>query len=440
MKKRMKKGFRKRLLAVLATGSLCTAAFCGCAGGEEVKQTNDSLKLCVDKFINETYQAGFEQFKEEYPDVQLDVEVYEDLMTGMQRVNTQIMAGEGPDLLILPCYGNTDVYKMMRAGAFAPMDEFLKEDSAWNAQDYVKAALDAGIYDGKQMVMPLSYYVQTAVTSQQNLEQAGISLDSCADMLSFMQETAGFYETDGITQTLGDQGKLGIFPTYLSKSFLNYKDATIGVEEQMLQQACEAYKNFYEEDSSVNLPPGAAWEVGEKIAAGDIGMYLTTGPSDFMKAAQAVAANAQPVLWPFKNTDGAVSANIMEYAGIRANSGNRQNAWNLLKILMGENTQREVCKGGLYSPVLKSVLEEGIDAAGEDAFQRGQKITEMAKLSDDLMQQYKEAVMEPSHAVFVTDISNQKFMEYMRPFYEGESSYEDCFASFKKFTDVYLSE
>jgi len=56
------------------------------------------------------------------------------------------------------------------------------------------------------------------------------------------------------------------------------------------------------------------------------------------------------------------------------------------------------------------------------------------------MQQYKEAVMEPSHAVFVTDISNQKFMEYMRPFYEGESSYEDCFASFKKFTDVYLSE
>ena len=107
---------------------------------------------------------------------------------------------------------------------------------------------------------------------------------------------------------------------------------------------------------------------------------------------------------------------------------------------MGENTQREVCKAGLYSPVLKSVLEEGIDTAREDAFQRGQKITEMAKLSDDLMQQYKEAVMEPSHAVFVTDISNQKFMEYMRPFYEGESSYEDCFASFKKFTDVYLSE
>lgn len=440
----MKKKIAGKLSAVLLVGCVCIP-LSGCAGKkEETEQTDKSLTLCVDTFINETYQAAFEEFVKTYPDVKLNVEVYDDLILGAQKINTQIMAGEGPDLMILQCYGNADVYKMMRAGAFAPLDDFIKEDSTWNAADYAGAVLDAGVYDGKQMVMPLSYYVPVAVTTKQNLENAGISLDSCNTMLSFLQETSKFYEMDGVKQVLGDAGMMSTFYAYLSESFLDYSEGKLGVEEETLRQACEAYKNFYKEDSSpdssVKFPEKGYFGIGEQIADGSICMYVSQSTGSFMETALPAAANAQLVLWPFKNSQGAVSVSIMEYAGIRANSENRQNAWNLLRILMGETAQRKVIENGMFCPVLNSVLEEGIDAAKNAALLRGKKITEIAELPADKMQQYQEALMNPDDAVFVTDVGNAKLMEYMRPFYEGESSYEDCFAEFKKFTDVYLTE
>ena len=98
----------------LAGGILAACVLCGCSGGtQEVKQTNKSLTLCVDRLVNDTYAKGFEEFKKTYPQVELNVEVYEDLLAGAEQINTQIMAGEGPDLMLMTNYSTSDVYKMM---------------------------------------------------------------------------------------------------------------------------------------------------------------------------------------------------------------------------------------------------------------------------------------------------------------------------------------
>lgn len=420
----------------LAGGILAACVLCGCSGGtQEVKQTNKSLTLCVDRLVNDTYAKGFEEFKKTYPQVELNVEVYEDLLAGAEQINTQIMAGEGPDLMLMTNYSTSDVYKMMKAQAFAPLDEFMKQDKGWNADLYAKAVLDAGIHEGKQMVMPLSYTVKTALTSEENLAAAGISLDDCNNMESFLQEIAKFYDLDDAERVLGDVGQLADFPGYLSGQFLDYSKGTLGVDEQILERACTAYRSFYQDDfaATSGLMPDTGFPgVGEAIANGETCMVITFSGNSFMEAAQAVAANASPVLWPFRNVDGQVCASVIDYAGIRANSENKQNAWNLLKILMGDATQTQIADIGSYYPVLKPVLEEETDRIREEAYETGKKLVETEPLSQELQEQYEDAVMNPQKALFMTDVCSSKFVSCMRPFYEEGKNYEDCIGEFRK--------
>ncbi len=422
-----------------------TLSLCGCGGtGKGVAQTNKSLSLCVDDMTNRAYGDSFEEFKKTYPDVELNVEVYTDTISGMAKVNTQLLAGEGPDLILMTNYGTSDVYKMMKAQAFAPLDEFLEQDDGWEAGDYAQAVLDAGVYEEKQMVMPLGYIVQAAVTSQQNLDSAGISLDSCDDMLTFLQETSKFYELDSAERVLGDVGQLLIFPEFLSGQFLDYGKGSLDVDDQTLERACTAYKSFYYEDTSQNsfsLPEDGFWGIGEAIANGETCMVVPIGISNFMAVSQAVAANATPVLWPLKNGNGEIIAKVTDYAGIRANSENCQNAWNMLKILMSETGQSKDAAGrGNYCPVLKSALEDSIDQIKEEALESGKSMVEMAELPENLLARYKDALMKPDKAVFITDICAAKFLGYMQPFYEDQDSYENCVAEFRKFINIYLTE
>lgn len=393
--------------------------------------------------MNDTYQDGFEEFKKAYPDVEVNVEVYTDILAGMARVNTQLMAGEGPDLILMRNYGASDVYKMMKAQAFAPLDEFMEQDSEWDAGNYAKSMLDAGTYEGKHLVMPLSYRVKCGLTSEENLDAAGISLDGCNDVVSFLQETAKFYELDNVERVVGDMGQLEDFPIFMADRFLDYSKGTLNVDDETLKQACTAYKSFYYEDAaagSSGLTSAGYWGVGEAIAKGEKCMVVPIAGNSFMEASQAIAANASPVLWPFRNGNGEICADVMEYAGIRANSENRQNAWNLLKILMGETVQPQIVKNGMYCPVLKPILEAGIDQTKEKAYENGKAVVEVAELPQEILAQYKDAVMNPDKAVFATDTCISKFIEHMRPFYEDEGSYEECMEEFKKFVKIYLTE
>lgn len=434
----------KRSKAAAFFLGLAALALCGCGSsgeGSGTAQTNESLTLCVDEYINGIYGDGFVEFQKKYPDVKLNVEVYDNLMAGMERVNKQLMAGEGPDLILMRCYGTADVYKMMREQAFAPLDEFMENDSEWNAQDYVQALVDAGVYEDKHMVMPLSYNTPIVITSKKNVENTGLSLDSCNDLLTFLQEAEQFYELDGMERVMGECWMLGPYPQYLAHNFIDYGDGTLGIDEQTLKQACEAYRSFFaEEDEGAMLPAGGYYGVGEGVGDGRMGFGIPLNADYFMSVLQGAADNDTPVLWPVKNERGEINASIMDYAGIRAGSENRQNAWNLLKILMGEKVQADIAKAWQYYPVRRSALEEEIEQLWAQTGAHGVYYMELGEQAEDLLQQYKAAVMNPGNGIFVTNICTVKFKRCMKPFYKGEDSCENCIAEFQEFLRAYLAE
>ena len=460
MKKKMKLFYMGAV--VIAAGAVF---FCGCGGSRnadaeqvagadeknkedkenEVEQTNDSLRLSISDTEEEAFGPAIDAFREAYPDVDLQIETYSetsDVLARTEKMSAEIMAGEGPDLLFLSCYGTNDVEKLMKAGAFAPLDGLLAADSSWNAEDYVAAVLDAGKFDGGQYVMPLTYDAMVAVASEEGLKGMGFTKEDFTDTLSFLKNAAAMAGEPHENRILATVGQLQAFPDMLTGGFLDYKDGTVNVDADTLKEACGAYASLYEDDN-VDDGSGSSYlyfEYGRDIAQGKSYLYVGLNMYAAYSAAGTLAAEATPVLIPLRDSEGRILSRVMRYAGIRANSPNKENAYRLLCLIMGEETQERIMETWSYAPVHKATADKALDRALEDSRRDGMAVVEMGELPEELVSEYKGYVLNPDICFFPGSVSIVQFMDDMRPYYTGESDYDACCQKFEDYVKIYLSE
>lgn len=130
----------------------------GVTATAETGEGNGSLTLFLSEAQMSCYAEGIAEFQASYPDVELIIDSYgmNDLAVSAQKAKTQLMGGEGPDLLLMNSYGMDDVYKMLAAGVFAPLDEFMTSEYGWDSGLYVESVIEGGRFSGTQYVIPLN--------------------------------------------------------------------------------------------------------------------------------------------------------------------------------------------------------------------------------------------------------------------------------------------
>jgi len=425
---------RKTVLTLAVILSGCLLASCG-------KKKENKLTVYMDDFQESYYREGIEDFREAYPDVELELELHDATgpVSEEQKAKTQMMAGEGPDLLLFSNLGFDDVYKYMAAGAFAPLDEFMEADG-WDSGDYVETVMDAGRFDGRQYVMPLSYSQQIVLSSEEALGEAGFDTGACTDMVSLMKQISGLYERDYKQQILADRSLFVFFPQQLKGEFLDYKTGEIGTDPDELRAACEAYRNIFDEDSGADsLLEQGYYSQGTAILERRAYITALTTMRGVLQPMAAIAAEETPVLIPVSKGDGKTIAQILRYAGIRANSENKENAWRMLRILMGGEMQERMADNIGYVPVLKSAIDAKIREEVAEAEGGGDDGVETGEISGELLEQYIGYLKEPGSAMFPSFIA-RKFIETMIPYLHGEAEYDDCLEEFQNYAKIYLTE
>lgn len=402
----------------------------------------ESLTLYMSQEQEQYYGEGIEEFRQTYPEVELIIDSYgmNDLMTSAEKVKTQLMAGKGPDLLLLNSYGNDDVYKLLAAKVFAPLDGFMIEENGWIEKDYAENVIDGGRFDGAQYVMPLNYQVRLALASAEGLSEAGFDMDACVDTLSVMQETAGLYDLEYSSRIVADQAQFMSFAQLLNGDFLDYSTGTIGVEAGELQAACEAYARMYEEESEYNFGDLIYYGYGKDIVERQAYIGVPNGINGFLMAATAIAAKETPVIFPLGRREEGAVATVMQYAGIRANSENQQNAWNMLCILLGEKMQQAAASNTISVPVYKAALEADVEEKLKEVLADGEEYTDVADPGSEFLTEYKNYLTNPGRGIFVSNLAVQEFYDAMAPFYEGGAGYEECLAEFEDYVKIYLTE
>ena len=126
--------------------------------------------------INLLLSPALELFQEKYPDVKVNfVKMTDDEFEA--RVETEVPAGKGPDLLF--CYAGTlpDPYKTMAAGLFEDLTPYLLNDPDFSFDDFLTGVMDFGKYRGQRQLIPIEVLLPLFKTSVENLADSGIDPD-----------------------------------------------------------------------------------------------------------------------------------------------------------------------------------------------------------------------------------------------------------------------
>ena len=167
--------------------------------------------------MNLQLELAVEQLRQEYPDVEMTIEILplEETVRELrlQQIRTQIMAGEGPDVFLLPTGTEVvvdrsykvepvsispffpDLNQAMRIGLFADLSAQYNSDEELNKATLNQTVMDAGCVGTGRYVFPLRYTMPVLFFYSGNMPGGALGMDlSDATAFSIVGSTLGTEE------------------------------------------------------------------------------------------------------------------------------------------------------------------------------------------------------------------------------------------------------
>ena len=417
----------------------------GCAP-KEVEQTNNSLKIAY--FGTNSFVSGpLYEFKQQHPDVEVttDFQPYtEEDPVGeafFKRISAEVMSGSGPDVIILGTWG-LNANKMMRSGAFEDLNGFIENDPEFDLTKYNANVLKAGQVDGKQYIMPLTYKLPLVLTTQELLDKTGFDISTADNYNTFLEECLKYKQANipgapklainmNINPYLADvvdydtgEAKINT-PENRETIRLNYEAVTS-------QRGVDGYgANSF---SAPTLLQNKVLFVLSNVAACDL--HITSY--------RALKNTATPVQIPLYNTKGELIAEVTNSMAINANSPNKQNAYEFLKLVM--NDANYSYKGDIHisEEAVKEYLESMIGKEEKlgNLIQGGvEELETAAGLTQEEVDEYMGFLAEVDGAYIGEQDVTNAHSETIRPYYNGETADLDgCIQKFEDKLKIIASE
>lgn len=341
----MKKRFRTAILLIL-TLSFLFPQTTGCAP-KEVEQTNESLRIAY-YGTNTLISNPLYEFQQSHPDVEVTTDflpVTEEDPTGdafYTRIAAEIMSGKGPDITLIS-YSGMNAGKMMRSGTFVDLNEFIEEDPEFDLSKYNANVLKAGQVDGKQYIMPLTYTIPLVLTTQELLDQTGFDISTTNNYNAFLEECLKYKEAN-----IPGAPPLAInayLKPYLSDA-VDYDTREVKVDTPENRETIRLNYEAIASQSSMD---------GYGIYSGGIdgAMRLKENKCLFIQGSmplffhclnyRALKNTETPIQAVLRDAEGRLMAEVVDSVAINANSPNKQNAYEFIKLMLeGLSDQQQV--------------------------------------------------------------------------------------------------
>ena len=368
-------------LRLLAAGLALAlvAALPGCAGAApdstSLAVDEEVLTVCIESDMYDNLEDLGKLFHKLHPEVLVLFEQLpsinfeptpqqlEEREAALTRVSAQVMAGKGPDLFLFrdelysfaQAMGSRalfpDLHKSMAAGVFADWNAIIDESGQPLPQDYLTPLLDAGQMDGSQYLLPLSCDVYAL------LADAGL----WAQELPAMAEAAGFTALMDLARARG--GRLDLSPKggalELAGAFLlsagvpavDYGTGEVLLTPEALAPQLTAMAEAAAVDEENRRREG--YDSADFYQLNNQGLTVGSLGDRLMTVAALACSGSEPRdtrAVPIPMADGGVAAYMRHWAGVRANSPQKQNAWAFVQLLLGEELQSggQIQRGGRF--------------------------------------------------------------------------------------------
>lgn len=432
---------KKRVILLLIVSILSLLSACN----TKQEQTNKDLTVYIG-YNDKPLEYAVDIYREKYPEVNVTVintgtMVPEAQADYEQQLAVDLMAGKGADVFTLQSYWDID--KMIKVGAFADLEAFYQEDQALDKASFNRVVMDSCVYDGKRFAIPMEYSFPVLLTSATTLEETQFNLDNCKDFEGFIAETKKYY-TDGKDDRLLFRMDITARDClFLSGyNFVNAVEKRSDIKSEEFHQFYDWYKEIVKKGSS-NYEFGDAFgaaAVRDKKCIFDNTLDYSSF-DDVINQIRFLSTTDQAVLTPLYNKDGGITATVSRAVGVRANSSNKQNAWNFILILFSEEVQMNPGAQRGNINISSEILRKYGSKWGNKIF--GSELNGFTKNIPPLDEKYIDFYLENAKKINLCFFKPKwagVIYRTMEPYIRDEADFSEALDETQKQLDLYLTE
>ncbi len=369
------------------------------------------------------------------------------------KLATEIMANDGPDIILFMNKDLQSVHKMAATGVFHDLDNFIKNDKNLNLSDFNEKVFNSGIINGKRYMIPLEYSIPIMYTSPDLLSNDGTKLDNIEWTWKGME-----YAMKKFTDK--DKDKFFFIDIDFRKmllssgiKFLDYdkKQAYFDSREftELLKTYKDIYSNFSMPAEKVEMYGGtdiAAMKKG-KLAIGEDGEILNHEELLMMNSFAVSALGKSLELYPFPDMkgEGTVIAYPRSMIAINEKSSNKDICYDFIKSLLTGKFQQE-CSGGI--PVNNRIYYEQLDRLSKDSdiksftlMSQGQSIQiQSVPYPQKLKESAENFVKQIRECLFVDEAVYRVIDEELKKYMDGRSTATQAAKNINRKINLYLNE
>ena len=344
------------------TAGVTDAAPDATAGEDDSGGGGESIRLWLNgtDTPDELVEYAIAEFAKIHPDVEVQLERQQ--WTGIvEKLTTALSGSDAPDIVE---FGNTQAQTFEAAGAVVDLTDRADE---LGGDDFLQSLLEAGTYDGSLYAVPYYAGARVVIYRKDLFEEAGIAIPTTLEEWAAAGEALKEANADvpnfsGIY--LPGRNWHGVLPLiWDAGGDIAVKESEEWVGTLDTPESIAGLEFFKEVFDRANAAPADADDANDYLAfcAGEVGMMPAPGwkPGQIINEDDGCPdMEAQIGVFPLPGSEPGTTSPVFlggSNLGIPTNSGNQDLAYELLKILVSAEYQRQIAEAGLI-PALKSEL------------------------------------------------------------------------------------
>lgn len=372
----------------------------------------------------------------------------DDYMAGLNKLNTDIVSGKVPDILVVE--ENMPVSSYINKGLFEDLKPYINKDQEIDMNDLMPNVIEAFSTDGKLYTLMPSYYIDTLVAKASDVgDERGWTVQEAKELMASKPEGTQFI--NNITR----ENMLDYCMSMAGSQFIDWETGKCNFNSDEFIQMIEFIKSFpeevtmeeFEDDYWINYD--AMWREG-KVITSKVGISSFSYYNYLEKG--TYGEKITMIGFPTSAGDGSVIRPTFQLA-ISSKSPNKEGAWAFLRTFLLEEYQTGDSNYNLPISIkrLKELAEEAtqrpyyIDENGnkveyDDTYYVGEVEIVIPPMTKQETEEFMEQLYSFTEVYHYDDSLLNIIKEEIAPYFKGQKSAKDVVAIINSRAQIYVSE
>ena len=324
-------------------------------------------------------------FRMTHRDIKVDLEILptdkEERQIRLQKLRTDLMAGKGPDVFLLPSgmvrgggglrdplFANVEM--AMRNLYFTDLSEYYDADEDLKREELQQDIMDAGVLDGARYVLPLGFNMPVVCYVPDRLEGAGLTEEELraplGEFLGAALESGNVYN-EWFASVLPDTTLCLFQPLFDFETgrLLLDREAVYAVSRQKWQLQKEGAEYDWPARHTLNLESymeSKRWKF--LLQANSVAFVLEELSDAADMLGMGKNEDVDVKVTPMRTMGGEVAAEVTYYGAVSANSNYPAEAYEFLRTFLSAGVQHQKGLGGAPTRLKNSDTAWPVRVAG----------------------------------------------------------------------------